>query len=81
VAFKLKKGELSKPIKTDEGYYILSLVDKKERAPEEIKKLEGVIKEKIKQIEIAKKTQEMVGKKVEELKKNTKIEVYYDRIQ
>lgn len=81
VAFKLKKGELSKPIKTDEGYYILSLVDKKERAPEEIKKLEGVIKEKIKQIEIAKKTQEMVEKKVEELKKNTKIEVYYDRIQ
>lgn len=81
VAFKLNKGELSKPIKTDEGYYILSLVDKIERAPEEIKKLEGVIKEKIKKIEIAKKTQEMVEKKVEELKKNTKIEVYYDRIQ
>ena len=81
VAFKLKKGELSKPIKTDEGYYILSLVDKQERAPEEIKRLEGMIKERIEKIEIAKKTQEMVAKKVEELKKNTKIEVYYDRIQ
>lgn len=81
VAFKLNKGELSKPIKTDEGYYILSLVDKQERTPEEIKRLEGMVKEKVKQIEIAKKTQEMVEKKVEELKKNTKIEVYYDRIQ
>lgn len=81
VAFKLKKGELSKPIKTDEGYYILSLVDRQERTPEEIKRLEGMVKERIKKIEIAKKTQEMVEKKVEELKKNTKIEVYYDRIQ
>jgi foldase protein PrsA len=81
VAFKLKKGELSKPIKTDEGYYILSLVERQERSPEEIKRLEGMVKERVKQIEIAKKTQEMVGKKVEELKKNTKIEVYYDRIQ
>jgi len=81
VAFKLNKGELSKPIKTDEGYYILSLVDKQERAPEEIKRLEGMVKERIEKIEIAKKTQEMVEKKVEELKKNTKIEVYYDRIQ
>jgi foldase protein PrsA len=81
VAFKLKKGEFSKPIKTDEGYYILSLVEKQERTPEEIKRLEGMIKERIKKIEIAKKTQEMVEKKVEELKKNTKIEVYYDRIQ
>lgn len=81
VAFGLKKGELSKPIKTDEGYYILSLVDRQEKTPEEIKRLEGMIKERIKKIEIARKTQEMVEKKVEELKKNTKIEVYYDRIQ
>lgn len=81
VALKLNKGELSKPIKTDEGYYILSLVDKQERSPEEIKRLEGMVKERIEKIEIAKKTQEMVEKKVEELKKNTKIEVYYDRIQ
>jgi peptidyl-prolyl cis-trans isomerase C len=81
VAFKLKKGEFSKPIKTDEGYYILSLVEKEVRTPEEIKRLEGMVKERIKNIEIARKTQEMVEKKVEELKKKTKIEVYYDRIK
>ncbi len=49
VAFRLKKGEFSKPIKTEEGYYILYLVEKKERSPEEIKRLEGIIKEKIKE--------------------------------
>jgi parvulin-like peptidyl-prolyl isomerase len=81
VAFNLKTGEFSKPIKTDEGYYILSLVDKKERSPEEIKRFEGIIKEKIRNIEIGKKTQEMVENKVEGLKKNIKIETYYDRIQ
>lgn len=81
VAFNLKKGELSKPIKTEKGFYILYLVDKKEKTPEEMKKLKEVIKQKIRQIEISKKAQELLEKKAEELKKNTKIEVYYDRIQ
>jgi peptidyl-prolyl cis-trans isomerase C len=81
VAFNLKANEFSKPVKTDEGYYILLLVDKKERSPEEIKRFEEDIKDKIRKIEISKKTQEMVENKAEELKKSTKIEVYYDRIQ
>jgi peptidyl-prolyl cis-trans isomerase C len=81
VAFKLKNGEFSKPIKTNEGYYLLFLEERKERSPEEMKRLEGLIRERIKQIETAKKSQEMAEQKVEELKKNTKIEVYYDRIQ
>jgi parvulin-like peptidyl-prolyl isomerase len=81
VAFNLKKGEFSKPIKTGEGFHILYLVERKERSPEELKRLEGVIKEKIKKIEESRKLQAMIEKKIEELKKNTKIEVYYDRIQ
>jgi peptidyl-prolyl cis-trans isomerase C len=81
VAFKLKNEEFSKPIKTDEGYYLLFLEERKERSPEEMKRLEGLIRERIKQIEITKKTQEMAAQKAEELKKNTKVEVYYDRIQ
>lgn len=81
VAFNLKKGELSKPIKTDEGYYLLYLVDRKERTPEELQRYEKIIKEKIKTIEIAKKTQEMMVNKAKELRKNTAIEAYYDRIK
>jgi peptidyl-prolyl cis-trans isomerase C len=81
VAFKLKNEEFSKPIKANEGYYLLFLEERKERSPEEIKRLEGLIRERIKQIEISKKTQEMAAEKAEELKKNTKVEVYYDRIK
>jgi peptidyl-prolyl cis-trans isomerase C len=81
VAFSLKKDEFSKPIKTDEGYYFLYLVDRKERSPEEMKRLEETIREKVKLIEANKKAQEMVQRKAEELRKATKIEVYSDRIQ
>jgi len=81
VAFSLKIGELSKPFKTDVGYYILFLEGKKERSPEEIKRLEDTIKEKVKQIELSKMMEEMAEKKVEELKSKVKVEVYYDRIQ
>lgn len=81
VAFKLKNEEFSKPIKTDQGYYLLFLEERKERSPEEMKRLEGLIRDRIKQIEIAKKTQEMAAQKAEELKKNTKVEVYYDLIK
>ncbi len=81
VAFKLKKGDLSKPIKTDEGYYILFLVDRKEKTPEEINKLEAAIKDRIRQIEISRKTQTEMEKRAEEIKKSTKVEVYPDRIK
>ncbi len=77
----MKQGDMSKPIKTDEGYYILYFESRKERTPEEIKNLETTIKNKITQIEINKKTHDVLEKKVEELKKNIKVEVYYDRIK
>ena len=57
------------------------LVEKKEKSPEEVKKLELTIKEKIRQIETTTKMQEMVEKKAADLKQNAKIEVYYDKIE
>jgi len=81
VAFKLKKGDLSKPIKTDEGYYILFLVDRIEKTPEEIMKLEIAVKDRIRQIEISRKTQDEMEKRAEEIKKSTKVEIYPDRIK
>jgi parvulin-like peptidyl-prolyl isomerase len=81
VAFSLKQGEFSKPIKTKEGYYLLYLNEREEKSPEEIEKWETMVREKIKKIEVSKKTQEMLEKKAEELKKNVKIDVYHDRIK
>ncbi len=80
VAFSMKQGEFSKPIKTEKGYYILYLADRKEKSPEEMEKLTQQVKEKLRSIEASKKAQEAFMKKAEELKARTKIEAFYDRI-
>ena len=81
IVFKLKEGEFSKPIKSDEGFRILYLVSRKERSPEEIKILEGKVREKIIQLEKNKKMEAMLEKKVEELKKQIKVETYLDQLK
>jgi len=81
VAFSLKQGEISKPIKTDKGYYILYMTERKEKTPEEMEKLMVQIKDKLRSIESSKKAQDVLMKKAEELKSKLKVEAYYDRIQ
>jgi len=81
VAFSLKVGEFSKPIKTDAGYYILFLANKKVRTDQEIKRYLDIIKDKLKQIETSQKTAELVAKKVDEVRKDYKTEIYFDRIE
>jgi peptidyl-prolyl cis-trans isomerase C len=80
VAFSLKKGEISKPIKTEKGVYILYMIDRKEKTPEELEKFKNTVREKVKQIEMGKKEQAAYIKKAEELKSRLKVEAYYDRI-
>ena len=79
-AFSLKKGELSKPVKSEKGFYILYMTERKEKTPEEMEKLLNVIKEKVKQVEANKKAGDVLVKKADEMKSKVKIEVYYDRI-
>ena len=80
VAFSMKEGELSKPIKAEKGFYILYLLDRKERSTEEMTRLTTQVRDRVKQIEISNKAQAVYQKKAEELKSQTKVEVYYDRI-
>jgi peptidyl-prolyl cis-trans isomerase C len=79
-AFSLKQGEFSKPIKTEKGYYILYLTERKEKSPEEMEKLTAQVKEKLRNIEGSKKKQDVFMKKADELKGKAKIEVFYDKI-
>ncbi len=81
VVSKLKVGEYSEPIKTEQGYTIIFLEDRKVRSKKEIDNLMEKVKEKIEALLRTRKIEEIMEKKVEELKKNTPIEVYYDRIQ
>jgi peptidyl-prolyl cis-trans isomerase C len=80
-AFSLNIGEFSKPLKTDAGYCILFLANKKVRTPEEIKRYLDLIKDKLKQIEMKQKIAELVAKKVDEVRKDYKTEIYFDRIE
>lgn len=81
VAFKLKVGEYSDPIKTENGYTILFLEDKKVRSKKEMDDLMEKVKVRIEQLLKSRKIEEIMEKKVEDLTKATKIEKYYDRIQ
>jgi parvulin-like peptidyl-prolyl isomerase len=81
VAFKLKVGEFSGPVKTDQGYTILYLDERKERTQKEMDELKGKIKAKLEQLVKARKIEEVMEKKVQELSKNTKVEKYYERIK
>jgi parvulin-like peptidyl-prolyl isomerase len=81
LVFNLKEGEYSKPIKTDEGFQIFYLVSRKEMGPEEIKQLEGKVRERVIQLEKNKKVQAMLEKKVEELRKQVKVETYFDQLK
>ena len=80
VAFSLKQGEFSKPIKTEKGYFILHLSERREKSAEEMEKLTAQVKEKLRTIEGSKKKQDTFMKKAEELKDKAKIEAFYDRI-
>lgn len=81
LAFNLKEGEFSKPVKTDEGFLIFYVVSRKERASEEIKMLLGKVREKIIQLEKNKKIEAVIEKKIEELKKQIKVETYFDQLK
>jgi len=81
VVFNLKEGEFSKPVKTDEGFEIFYLVSRKEMDPEQIKILEGKLREKVIQLQKNKKIEATIEKKIEELKKEIKVETYPDQLQ
>jgi len=77
----LKEREFSKPIQSDEGFRILYLVSRKERSPQEMKEIEVKVRDKIIQLQKNNKINAEIEKKVEELKKQIKIESYSDQLK
>lgn len=73
-AFSMKKGEISKPVKTRFGYHIIKLVDRK---PAVKATLEGS-KEKILNDLTDEKKNKIIGDKLAELQKVAKIEINID---
>ena len=73
VAFIIEEGKISEPVKTEFGYHLIKVVNKKESG---ISPLEEV-KDKISQQVIAMKQQERYLNKTEELKNKYKVETYF----
>ena len=79
--FKLKVGEFTSPIKTDKGWVVFFLEERKERSPKEVEQLTKKVKEKVEKIVQGNKLEAIVDGIVGEVSKQTKVEKHYDRIR
>lgn len=70
-AFHMEKGAISEPVKTQFGYHIIKLVDKREERARDLKE----VKPQIQQIVLRKRQQEAYLDKIEKLKKDYAIEI------
>jgi parvulin-like peptidyl-prolyl isomerase len=70
VAFNTKKGEISKPFKTEFGYHILKVTDKKEEKQLSLEEAKETIKSNL----IAEKTDEKINQIIEKHRKNANID-------
>ena len=81
VAFQLKEREFSKPVKTEDGFKLLYLEKREQMSQEKMKMFEGKLREKIVQLEKNKKREALIQTKIEELKKEIKVETFFDQLK
>ena len=80
-AFKMKVGESAGPIKTDQGYTILYLDERKERTQKEMDALMAKVKIKVADLLKNRKVEEEMEKRVKDLSSRTKVEKHYERVK
>lgn len=76
-AFKLEANQLSEVFKTDEGYNIVMVVNKRERVERTFEQMKGAVLRKLK----TEKSKEIQDKYIEDLKKNAKITKFEDKLK
>lgn len=76
VAFKLKVGEISKPVKTQYGYHIIKVTEKREGKPIEFEKIKDLVIQRL----TAEKQKEVFDSYIEGLKKKYNTEIKKDAL-
>ncbi len=75
-AFSLKKGEVSAPVKTQYGYHLIKVTDRKEGTPLEFDKVKDLLTQKL----TAEKQKAVFDSYIEGLKSSYKVEINKDAI-
>jgi peptidyl-prolyl cis-trans isomerase C len=75
--FAMDPGEVSEPVKTQFGWHIIKLVDKREEGPVPFEELEGQLTAQLKNRAIQNSLQDLVV----ELRENAEIELHLDNIE
>jgi len=77
VVFSLKEGEVSDPIKTSRGWVVVKVIEVKEGKVPRFEEVALKIKKKI----LEQKSEELLNKKLEEWKKDYKIEIFENNLK
>jgi peptidyl-prolyl cis-trans isomerase C len=75
-ALKMKKGEVSPPVRTKFGYHIIKVADKKMGKPLEFEKIKGAIAQRV----AAERQKDFFDSYIENLKKTYKVEINKDAV-
>lgn len=76
-AFKLEPNSISDAFKTDEGYNIVQVVNKRERVERSFEQMKGAVLRKLK----TEKSKAIQDKYIEDLKKNAKVVKHEDKLK
>jgi peptidyl-prolyl cis-trans isomerase D len=75
-AFALKKGEISSPLRSPEGYYLIKVVERQDMDQEKFQKEKADLLRN----QLAQKKEKIKRSYLEALRKKAKVEIYEDRI-